>query len=185
MTTIRLRFYFKIFLFTLLFFMACGFQTSFWPHLITFIPSPQVWLLLIFFITLKWNPIFTIFYIYFLGFCLTRFSQIPLKMALTTLLVTFSLLSILRNRVQLSGGFSFALYCLVGSLIFQVSYVLLSEFLEKVPTTVSFVDRFLQVLVNFIFSYVFYFVFEWLDLALSEKEPWSPDSSSEHSGVDV
>jgi len=160
----------------LFFFLACGFQTSFWPHIITFIPSPQIWLLLIFFVTLKWRPIFTIFYIYFLGFCLTRFSQIPLKMAWTTLLVTFGLLSILKNRVQLSGVFSFVLYCLVGSFIFQVSYVLLSEFLEIIPTTVSFVERFLQVLVNFIFSYIFYFVFEWLDDSFSEKDNWAQDA---------
>lgn len=178
MTTIRLRFYFKIFLFTLIFFMACGFQTSFWPNLISFIPSPQIWLLMIFFITLKWPSIFTIFYIYFLGFCLTRFSQLPLKMAWTTLLVTFSLLSVLKNRVQLSGVFSFVLYCLVGSFIFQVNYVLLSEFLEAVPTTVSFIDRFLQMLVNFIFSYIFYFAFEWLDHALSEKESWRHETES-------
>ncbi len=176
MTTLRLRFYLKIFLFTLFFFLACGFQTSFWPYVITFIPSPQIWLLLIFFITLKWRPIFTIFYIYFLGFCLTRFSQIPLKMAWSTLLVSFSLLSILKNRVQLSGVFSFVLYCLIGSFIFQVSYVLLSEVLEKIPTTVSFVERFLQVLVNFIFSYVFYFVFEWLDYSFSEKDHWAQDA---------
>lgn len=176
MTTVQLRFYFKIFIFTLLFFFACGFQTSFWPHIITFIPSPQIWLLLIFFITLKWKPVFTIFYIYFLGFCLTRFSQIPLKMVWTTLLVTFGLLSILKNRVQLSGVFSFVLYCLVGSFIFQISYVLLSDFLEKIPTTVSLVDRFLQILVNFIFSYIFYFVFEWLDYAFSEKNTWTQDT---------
>lgn len=176
MTKIRLLFYLKIFCFTLLFFMACGFQTSFWPHIISFIPSPQIWLLLIFFITLKWKPLFTVFYIYFLGFCLTRFSQLPLKMAWTTLLITFSLLSILKNRVQLSGVFSFVLYCLAGSFIFQVSYVLLSDTLERVPTTVSFIDRFLQILINFIFSYVFFFVFEWLDDVFAEKDTWGQDA---------
>lgn len=173
MTTIRLRFYFKLILFTLFFFFACGFQTSFWPHIITFIPCPQIWLLLIFFITLKWSPIFTIFYIYFLGFCLTRFSQIPLKMAWTTLLVTFGLLSVLKNRVQLSGVFSFVIYCLVGSMIFHVSYVLLSEFLERTPTTVLFIERFLQILVNFIFSYLLYFVFEWLDHFFASRDDWA------------
>jgi hypothetical protein len=160
-------------LFTLFFFFACGFQTSFWPHIITIIPSPQIWLLLIFFITLKWSPLFTIFYIYFLGFCLTRFSQIPLKMAWSTLLVTFTLLSFLKNRVQLSGVFSFVLYCFVGSFIFQVSYVLLSDLLEKIPSTVLFIERFLQILVNFIFSYLFYFVFEWLDQFLNVKDNWA------------
>lgn len=183
MTKIRLLLYLKIFSFTLFFFLACGFQTSFWPHIVSFIPSPQIWLLLVFFITLKWKPVFTIFYIYFLGFCLTRFSQIPLKMAWTTLLITFGLLSVLKNRVQLSGVFSFVLYCLVGSLIFQVSYVLLSDFLETVPTTVSFIERFLQVLVNFIFSYIFYFVFEWLDYTFSEKDTWSQDTDK--NGIDA
>jgi hypothetical protein len=177
MTTLRLRFYLKIILFTFFFFLACGFQTSFWPHVISFLPSPQIWLLLIFFITLKWPPLFTIFYIYFLGFCLTRFSQIPLKMAWTTLLITFTFLTLLRNRVQLSGVFSFVLYCLLGSLIFQISYVLLSEFLEKIPTTVLFTERFLQILMNFIFSYPFYAVFEALDRVLGGKDKWTQASS--------
>ena len=178
MTTRRFRFYLKLLMITFFFFLACGFQTSFWPHLISFIPCPQIWLLLIFYITLKWKPVFTIFYIYFLGFCLTRFSQIPLKMVWSTLLVTFTFLSLLRNRIQLSGVFSFVLYCLFGSVLFQVSYVLLSEFLERIPTTILFVERFLQILVNFIFSYALYFVFEWLDQIFANREIWSQNPAS-------
>lgn len=173
MTNLRLRFYFKLLTFTLFFFLACGFQTSFWPHIISIIPCPQIWLLLVFFIILKWSSVFTIFYLYFLGFCLTRFSQIPLKMTWTTLLICFTFLTLLKNRVQLSGVFSFVLYCLVGSLVFQVSYVLLSDFLEKTPTNLILIERLLQILVNFIFSYLFYYLFEWLDGLFAPKETWA------------
>ncbi len=173
MTTMRLRFYFKIFIFTLFFFLACGFQTSFWPHLIPWIPGPQIWLLMVFFFTLKWSPLFAIFYIYFLGFCLTRFSEIPLKMLWSSLLVTFGILWMIRNRVQMSGVFSFILFCLGGSIVFQISYITLSHVIERSPTSILFSDRLLQILVNFIFSYPLYFILEWCDESLFKKNDWS------------
>lgn len=173
MTTLRLRFYFKIFVFTLFFFLACGFETSFWPHLIPWIPGPQIWLLMILFFTLKWSPLFTIFYIYFLGFCLTRFSHLPLKMVWSTLLITFSILWLIKNRVQMSGVFSFILFCLGGSFVFQISYIVLSHTIERVPTSIMFTDRLLQILVNFIFSYPLYFILQWCDESLFKKNDWS------------
>lgn len=173
MTTVRLRFYFKILIITLFFFLACGFQTSFWPNLISWVPSPQIWLLLILFITIKWTPLFSISYIYFLGFCLTRFTETPLKMIWSTTLITFCLLWLVKNRVQMSSVLSFVLFCLGGSLIYQVSYYTVSQFIEKNPTTLLFSDRSLQILINFIFSYPLYFVFEWLDSFFYSDEEWS------------
>ena len=173
MTTIRLRFYFKILVFTLLFFLACGFETSFWPNLIPWFPAPQIWLLMIFFITLKWSPVFAIFYIYFLGFCLTRFSHIPLKMIWSTLLVTFFVLGVIKNRVQMSGVFSFVLFCLGGSVVFSIGYYSLSHMIEYAPTPVMFLDRLVQILINFIFSYPLYFILEWFDETLFRKNDWS------------
>lgn len=173
MSSLRGRFYLKIIFFTFVFFLLCGFQTSFWPNLITFIPSPQLWLLMIFFISLRWSPLFSVFYIYFLGFCLTRFSHIPLKMAWTTLLTTFSLLSIFKDRVRLSGALSFSFFTLLGSVIFEISYVVLSRTIEVNPTSIQFFDRLIQIIVNFIFSYPAYRLFEWLDQLFYTKHIWS------------
>lgn len=173
MNSLRFNFYLKILTFTLVFFIVCGFQTSFWPNVITFVPSPQLWLLMIFFISLKWTPLFSVFYIYFLGFCLTRFSQIPLKMAWTTLLVTFSLLALIKDRVRMSGALSFSFFTLLGSLIFEVAYVLLSRSIEKNPTSILFFERTVQVIMNFIFSYPTYRLYEWLDQAFYSKNSWS------------
>ncbi|OFZ31192.1 MAG: hypothetical protein A2622_00930 [Bdellovibrionales bacterium RIFCSPHIGHO2_01_FULL_40_29] len=173
MSSLRARFYLKIFFFTALFFALCGFQTSFWPNLITLLPSPQFWLMMIFFISLRWTPLFSVFYIYFLGFCLTRFSQIPLKMAWTTLLTTFCLLSLFKDRVRLSGALSFSFFTLLGSIIFEVSYVILSHSIEVNPTSFQFFDRLIQIIMNFIFSYPAYRVFEWLDHVFYDRQIWS------------
>lgn len=183
MTTVRLRFYFKILMITLFFFLSCGFQTSFWPNVITWLPSPQIWLLLVLFITLKWTPVFSIFYIYFLGFCLTRFTDAPLKMIWWSSLITFCVLWIIRNRVQMSGVLSFVLFCLGGSFIYQVSFYSVSQFIEKNPTTLLFTDRALQILINFIFSYPLYFIFEWLDQIFYSDDEWL--KSSEKHEIDT
>jgi len=185
MTRSNLHFYFKLILFTVFFWLACGFQTSFWPHLISFLPGPQIWLLLIFFLILKWPSLMTVFYIYFLGFSLTQFSQIPLKMVWSTLLITYFLLWTLKSRVQLTGVFSFMLYCLIGSFLFQMNYVGLSQLLEKNPTSILFLDRLLQILMNFIASYFCYFIFNWLNNRLSQKTDWTQSTSAQKQEYDT
>lgn len=173
MSSIRLRFYLKILMFSFAFFLLCGFQTSFWPNIIPFLPSPQFWLMMIFFVSLRWSPLFSIFYIYFLGFCLTRFSQIPLKIAWTTLLSTFTLLTLFKERVRLSGALSFSFFTLLGSVIFEISYVVLSRSIESNPASYELFDRLVQILTNFVFSYPAYRLFEWLDQLFYTKHLWS------------
>ena len=181
MTNKRLRFYFKISFFTLLFFVACGFQTSFWPNIITFIPSPQIWLIMIIFIIVKWSPTFTIFFIYFLGFCLTRFSEIPLKMIWSTMLIMFSSLQFIKNRIQLTGAFSFIILTLFGSFVFEMTYYYLSDLLEVIPTSLMLIDRLLQILVNFIFCYPLYFTLDKMNTFLFDENEWlrSPKAHQE------
>ncbi len=176
MNNLRLRFYFKILMFTLLFFVACGFQTSFWPNIITFIPSPQVWLIIIIFMTVRWTPLFTIFYIYFLGYCLTRFSEIPLKMIWTTSLVMFSSLLFVKNRIQLTGAFSFIILTLFGSFIFEICYFYFSDILEAIPTSFMPIERLLQILVNFVFCYPMYFMLDKFDILLFDDNEWRRSS---------
>lgn len=180
MTNKRLRFYFKILTFTLLFFAACGFQTSFWPNIITFLPSPQIWLIMMIFMTVRWPPLFTIFYIYFLGYCLTRFSEIPLKMIWSTVLVMFSSLLLIKNRIQLAGAFSFIILTLFGSIVFEMSYYYFSDVLELTPTPFMFIDRMLQILINFVFCYPLYFSLDKMDTMLFDENEWRQSSNIHH-----
>ena len=180
MNNTRLRFYFKILIFTLMFFVACGFQTSFWPHIMTLIPSPQIWLILIIFMTIKWPPLFTIFYIYFLGFCLMSFSEIPLKMIWSTTLIVFSSLLIIKNRIQLTGASSFIILTLFGSAAFEASYYSLSALLESSPTSLMLTDRLLQILVNFVSCYPLYFLLDKIDGLLFNENEWQHSSKAAH-----
>ncbi|MBY0554192.1 hypothetical protein K2P97_06665 [bacterium] len=180
MNNTRLRFYFKILAFTVLFFISCGFQTSFWPNIITFIPSPQIWLIMIIFMTISWRPLFTIFYLYFLGYCLTRFSEIPLKMVWSTLIVTYSVVWFVKNRIQLTGAFSFVVLTLLGSTVFEITYYNFSDFLEVTPTSFMFIDRALQILVNFIFSYPLYFVLNKFNTLLFDENEWKRSTTDHH-----
>lgn len=179
MNNLRLRFYFKILIFTLVYFFACGFQTSFWPNILPFLPGPQIWLVMMIFITLKWEPIFSIFYIYFLGYCLTFFSDVPLKMVWTCSLIVFCVIWFIKNRAQLSGTLLFVLMVLVGSTVFELSYYNLSDLLEPTPTTLQFFDRVLQILINFLFSYPLYFALEKLDKLLLDENNWTRSSAAD------
>ena len=179
MNNARLRFYFKILIFTALFFISCGFQTSFWPNIITFIPSPQIWLIMVIFMAINWRPLFTIFYIYFLGYCITRFSEVPLKMMWSTLVVTYSTIWFVKNRIQLTGAFSFIVLTLFGSFIFEICYYNFSDFLETTPTSFMFIDRMLQILVNFRFSDPLYFMLKKFDTLLFAENEWQR-STTEH-----
>lgn len=183
MSKLRLRFYLKISLFTLLFFLFCGFETSFWPNYIKLFPSPQLWLLMVFYIALKWESIFAIFYIYFLGFCMTRFTFMPLKMAWSSLLIVSSLLAILKNRIHLSNIVSFAAFTLLGSTIFQLCYVILSYWLEKNHTSFYILDRLSLILMNFIFCYPIYRLLEYLDKLFYSNINWS--QTPERQGFDL
>jgi hypothetical protein len=49
----------------------------------------------------------------------------------------------------------------------------LSHLIEGNPTSMLFFERALQVLINFIFSYVAYNFFEWLDQFFYNENIWS------------
>lgn len=182
MNKLHLRLIYKLFLFTLIYFVGCGFQTSFWPNIISFLPGPQIWLIIIFYIGIKWKSMNYIFYIYFLSYCLTYFTDVPLKMLWVPLALIYFVLILVKDRIRLTGVFSFILYSLVGSIMFEVGYYFISSLLEPVPTSAMFVDRTLQILMNFILSYPLYFLLELADRAFSEKPDWhrtSMDYNSE------
>ena len=180
MNNARLRFYFKLLVFTLIFFVFCGLQTSFWPNIITSVPSPQLWLIMTLFITFKWPPVLSIFFIYFLGYCMTMFSNIPLKMLWTCLLITFTIVWVVKSRIQLTGAIFFIMLTLAGSITFEVSYFYFSEILESTPTRLNFIDRALQILINFIFCYPVFMFLNKMDTFLFDENDWSRSNKANY-----
>lgn len=185
MNKLQLRLIYKLLAFTLVFFLGCGFQTSFWPNIISFMPGPQIWLIVLMYITIKWKSIYNIFFIYFLTYCLTAFSDIPIKMLWCTWPIIYFVMISVKNRIQLSGVFSFIVFSFAGSLLFEVSYYFLSDILEATPTTVMFVDRLVQILTNFIFSYFVYFLLDFVDRMTLAQEDWRDSSVKNHNSESI
>jgi len=64
--------------------------------------------------------------------------------------------------------------------LFELSYYIFSDMLEATPTTVMPLDRLLQILMNFIFSYPFYFVIDFVDRLTLAQEDWRDSSVKNH-----
>ncbi len=176
-----LRVIYKLLFFTFIFFMSCGFQTSFWPNVVHFLPSPQIWLIVLMFICIKWKSFANIFFVYFLLYGLTFFSEVPLKMLWTTLGIVYFVTVTIKNRIQLTGVFSFILLSFGGSIMFEVGYYLFSDLLEPIPTNLHLLDRLTQILVNFIFSYPLYYALEILDNVVKISADWRHDTTKQTS----
>lgn len=143
-------------------------------------PSPQIWLIVLMFITIKWKSLYSIFFIYFLTYCLTMFSDIPVKMLWCTWPVIYFILISVKNRIQLAGVLSFILFTFAGSFLFELSYYIFSDMLEATPTTAMPLDRLLQILMNFIFSYPLYFLIDFVDRLTLAQEDWRDSSVKNH-----
>jgi hypothetical protein len=171
-----LRFILKYFFFTLIFFMLCAFQTSFWTVLIDFLPAPQLWLIFLVFIFLKWPSYSAIFYAYLLGYILTLFSMMPLKMSWLSVLGIFGFVWIFKNRIHSSSLFLFAILCGACSLFYSVLYIAISSYLETNKTSFLFVDRILQAGITFLVSLIVYSALDALDRLFATQETWAADA---------
>lgn len=174
----------KLATFTLVFYAFCAFQTSFWPFVLGTFPAPQLWLILVVFIALKWPTFRTIFFIYFLGLVLTRFSYVPLKMAWTSLLMLLFFVWIFKNRIHSTSLFYFSILVTGGSLFYSIGYILLSRWLEPVPTSIHFLHRILEMGCNFLFSIPVYKLLDFIDRRFESSPSWGPTTVGHSSEVE-
>lgn len=153
----------KYLVFTFVFMVFCAFETSFWPNLISFIPAPQFWLLFVFYICVRWTERWNIFFLYLLGFIVTLHSMMPLKMAWFSLLIIFSIIYFLKNRIHSASVVTFSLLSLGMSVVFSIVYIILSFVFEKNPTSVIPIERFISFGLNFLVSVPVYVFLEKLN----------------------
>ncbi len=172
----NLRFILKYLSFTFVFFMFCAFQTSLWPFIINFLPPPQLWLIFLVFIFLKWSGFSIVFYAYLLGYILTLFTLMPLKMSWLSILGIFGFVWLFKNRIHSSSLFLFSILCGASSLFYSVIYITISYSLEPNKTSFLFFDRILQAGITFMISLVVYSILDSLDRLFTTQEIWSSDS---------
>lgn len=175
----------KLAMFTLIFYAFCAFQTSFWPFVLGSFPAPQLWLITVVFVALKWPNVRAVFFIYFLGFIMTRFSYVPLKMAWTSLIVLMLFVWFFKNRIHSTSLFYFSILAASGSLFFSIAYIFISRWLEPSPTPIFFVHRLLEMGCNFLFSIPVYKFLEYVDQRFESAPSWGQGNVQQTPGVDV
>ncbi len=153
----------KYVVFTFIFMVFCAFETSFWPNLISFIPAPQFWLLFVFYICVRWTERWNIFFLYLLGFIVTLYSMMPLKMAWFSLLFIYLIIHFLKNRIHSTSVVTFSLLSLAMSVMYTVVYIALSYVFEKNPTSLIPLERFISFGLNFLMSVPDYVFLEMLN----------------------
>lgn len=180
----NLRRFFKYVLFTILFFMFCAFQTSFWSVLIDFVPAPQLWLIFLVYIFLKWPGYGTIFYTYLLGFIFILFTLTPLKMSWFGLLGLYGFVWLFKNRIHSVSIFLFSVLSAAASIFYSAYYIFLSYFLENKMTSFLFFERLLESAMTFLASGIIYVLLNYLDQAFAVQESWTPVSKNLNSHLD-
>ncbi len=183
MSSKNFKIFLKYFLFTLLFFTFCAFQTSFWNVLIDFAPAPQIWLIFLVFIFLKWPGSTTIFYAYFLGYILTLFSLMPLKMSWLSLLGLYGFVWIFKNRIHSASLFLFSVLCAAASVFYSTFYILLSYSLEKKMTPFLLIDRILEAGITFLVSSIIYLILDFFNRRLITAETWTSKNTDIHANL--
>ena len=169
----NLKLFLKYLSFTTLFFLICGFQTSFWPEIIRFLPPPPLWIIFIVFISLRWPTTSTLFFIYFLGYVMTFFSSIPLKMSLLGLICLYGVSWIFKKRFNSSSLFTFSATSAVSYLVYVLCFFMISNWLEPRPTSPLIIDRLLEMGLIFLVSSPFYILLNKIDTYFKDTEIWS------------
>ena len=175
----------KLTLFALIFMLFCAIQTSFWPFMLGFLPSPQFWLILIIFIAMKWPPTVAIFYIYFLGFILTQYSHLPLKMAWIPLLLVTVFVWLFKNRIHSTSVFYFSILVTSASIFYAISYIGVSYWLEHVPTPIYVLHRLAEIGCNFLVSIPLYKFLNFFDQKFKFTESWGSAKTQPQEPVEL
>lgn len=126
--------------------LICGVQTVIWPNLISSLPAPPFWLLLIVWVALYRNERETILLIYLMGLLATSFTAMPLKMMLFSLMILYILIRRVKERVFWTGMPYFVMASAASVTAFQIIYMVLSAILEPIRTAWLPLDRFVVIL---------------------------------------
>lgn len=149
---------------TLLMFLFCGFQSTFWFSLFRTIPAPPLWLISIIYISLYRRIVPGFLFVYFLGLIALAFTLMPLKMMMLSLFVLAVFLHFLKRRIFWSGQGYFIMVATGAVFIYNFIYLALSKSFEANLIDWNLGDRFIQIGMTPLFSIFVYKVFYKIDL---------------------
>lgn len=177
MTLVRLN-PFNLFLIFLLTVLLSGFQTTFWFQVFGNLPSPLLWLNLVLYLILYRKSLEAILTVYGIGLLLHPFTAMPLGFLWLHLLIAFAVMTFIKKRVFWTGSRYFFLASIGIGLTYQLSYFLISQWLEKNPASLNFFHRSFEIFFTALASIPMYALLAWVD-QITQKEILPEGGSAE------
>ncbi len=166
---LRWKFLLNFLILILALLILVGLQTTFWFQIFGNISAPMLWLNLVVYIVLYQKPAPAILTIYSMGFILTSFTSMPLKLMWITLLVLFMIIYGLKSRIFWSGSGYYVIMCGVSAVTFHLAYFLISLALEKTPASYEVADRLVQIILTPLFALPMYRMISSLDILTHDE----------------
>jgi len=149
--------------------LLCGLQTTFWFQIFGSLPAPLLWLNLVLYLILYRKPIEGILTIYLFGLFLRPFTAMPLGVLWLNLLLVFSVMSFVKKRVFWPSSRYFIMASFGMALTYHLSFILISQWFESNPATISFFHRFFEVVFTTVTSAPLYFILSWVDRVTNKE----------------
>lgn len=162
---------------------ATAFQSSFWNMFFPNIPGPVLWLAPLVYFAVHKNYFPGLLQSYFLGILVSQFSNVPLKLIWTPILIFFSIVYIIRDRFYWRGTGYLAAMTFLSTTVFHITYIALSYSVEKQHSSPLVMDRLVQCVLTPVFTLPIYFLFEKLE-ALAVDHTYDSTETSTASEVE-
>ena len=143
--------------------IACGVQSSFWFQLTGGAPAPQLWLLIVLYLSL-YRPYFVgMGLIYLFSFILKSFSAVPLGMLWSCFFILVSLTNFIKSRFFWSNTRYFIIASAAFSVAFNILFYAMSQLIEDNSASLSIFTRLTEIILTTLFSTPMYWFLMRID----------------------
>ena len=147
-----------------LLFFLCGLQTSFWYQFTGGAPAPQLWLLIIVYLTLYRDYFTAIFSSYALSsLVVLAFTAAPLGLFWSVLFGLVSISSFLKRRLFWSSARNFVIGAVGMTTLYHILMVVFSRVLERDPSPFQVGTRLSEIALSSLCALPVFWVMQSLD----------------------
>lgn len=161
-------------------YVICSFQTIIWYQFFGNFPAPFFPFILFVYFGLDKNDWRSAIYCYFSIFIYSFFTFSSLGILYLTSFFTYVFLLIIKNRIYWPGSAYFTIITFCSTFIFNILYLINSNFFEANGTPYLILDRIIQIVLTSVVSYFIYPAFKSIDIFL--KPDSTPDIQGEAHG---
>ena len=147
-----------------LLYILCGLQTSFWYQLTNGAPAPQLWLLVVVYLTLYRNYLPAMLGTYVLaGTVIHSFSAVPMGLLWMVLFLLVTISGFIKGRIFWSNTRNFVIGACAMTVFYNALFLVLSRFFEAAPSPWKPITRLSEILFTTLCALPMFWILQGLD----------------------